>query len=69
MRRLKREKPVYFVVVHDDANPVEPRSSNEDLERVPELQAWLDENYVSDRREGKLELFRRSRHDANDGEW
>ncbi|MCV6594659.1 MAG: hypothetical protein OIF48_17040 [Silicimonas sp.] len=46
LKRLHATPPAVFVVARNDANPVEPMASDEALQTLPPLVAFLDENYT-----------------------
>ncbi len=56
---LAASPPDWIAVVHHDTNPVEGKDSAEQLREIPELRAYLSDNYVPKAQIGDFEFFRR----------
>ncbi|MBT3223310.1 MAG: hypothetical protein HN348_29910, partial [Proteobacteria bacterium] len=59
MIMLAAERPLFFIVVSNDANQLYPTPSDQMLDWVPGLSDYLKENYDSAFTEGQLNVYRR----------
>lgn len=64
MADLRRRPPEYFVVVDNDLNSLHRRTSREALQEIPELLAFLHDNYVHETTIEDFELWRRRARSA-----
>jgi hypothetical protein len=59
MSNLHAHPPEYILIVTDDITPFEPITSKQQLSGFPELEDFLNKEYVYDRRVGDFEVYAR----------